>query len=72
MNRNFIYGCDRCKSTDEVKPPLGLLPRFIVAENRMTDIMEAMARYSERQKLIPLDWINEYNELAEYMKKSLK
>jgi hypothetical protein len=45
-------------------PPVGLMPRFIWEERRMTAISEAMARYIAAYKAIPQEWIDEYNELA--------
>ena len=48
------------------KPPLGLIPREIYAiqvnTERMAMIIEAMKRYSEADKPIPLEWIEELEE----------
>lgn len=45
------------------KEPLGLKPEFIhnmqCNTERMADIIEAMKRYSEAEKPIPLKWITE-------------
>lgn len=66
--------CNSCvySPVSECEPPQGLRPRFMVAQERMTEIMEAITRYTKRQWLIPIDWVNEYNELAENMKKALQ
>jgi len=46
-----------------VKPPLGLIPlkhfESITNKDRINDIIKAMTRYSEKDKVIPLDWISE-------------
>ena len=41
------------------KPPLGLRPKFIVAEGRTVEILEAMKRYAERGMEIPQEWRDE-------------
>lgn len=50
----------------EVKrPPLGLVPRDIwfynVLKERIKEIMEALNRYMEAKKKVPVEWIEEYN-----------
>lgn len=53
---------DVAKFIDEVgadRPPLGLRPKFIANQPRAIEIIDAMKRYVEHGKLIPLDWINE-------------
>lgn len=46
-----------------IKPPLGLIPRHIWEQERLTAIKEAVARYIEAGKPIPAQWIVEYYEL---------
>lgn len=43
-------------------PPLGLVPRFIRLEQRNTEIYEAMQRYAEAEKPVPLAWVLELGE----------
>ena len=50
------------------KPPLGLTPRFIWIEQRKQDIIDAVRRYTEANKEIPTEWINEYNEILKLEK----
>ena len=50
------------------KPPIGLTPRHIVQDNRMREILAAMERYALAEQMIPIEWINEYNELVEIKK----
>ena len=47
------------------KPPLGLKPRKFVDEDRLREVQGAMVRYYDANKPMPLEWITEYNELAE-------
>lgn len=48
-------------------PPVGLRPRFIVAELRAREIVAAMERYAEAKKPIPEEWREELNELNEWL-----
>lgn len=55
------------------KPPLGIPPRNIAEHGfnvfRMGEILGAMSRYSEAQKPIPIEWVNELSErIEDYMK----
>ena len=45
------------------KPPLGLVPKRIRQEHRFTEVCEAIERYYAASKKIPLEWVEEYNEL---------
>lgn len=45
------------------KPPIGLMPRPIHELKRITDIIEAMERYSEAQMPVPKEWIEELKDL---------
>lgn len=46
-----------------VKPPLGLRPRFIVLEERLSEINEAIDRYREAEIAIPSEWLDEKNAI---------
>lgn len=50
------------------KQPLGLRPRHIVELKRVEEIEAAMKRYLEYKKPIPIEWIEEYNELTARLK----
>lgn len=41
------------------KPPLGLKPRYICENERITEILEAMLRYAKSASPIPEVWIQE-------------
>lgn len=45
------------------KPPLGLRPKSIHLHLRKKDILMAMARYIQADKIIPQEWIDEFIEL---------
>ena len=49
--------------TNIVKPPLGLTPRWIHEMERFEEIISAMKRYSEAGIPIPIEWIEEVDEL---------
>ena len=46
------------------KPPLGLTPKYMWRLQRLQNIAEAIERYTDVNKEIPIEWIEEYNELA--------
>lgn len=46
------------------KPPLGLKPKKFFMDARRDDIMATVERYFERYKEIPIEWIEEYNEIV--------
>ncbi len=62
-----LYFADMRHYSNGVKPPIGLLPKFIHAEKRFIDIREAISRYTNEGLQIPSEWIYEYNELAKYI-----
>lgn len=45
------------------KPPLGLTPRAIHDFNRIREIVEAIERYADAEKPIPLEWVDELKDL---------
>ncbi len=51
-------------------PPIGLRPRYIVEKMRLNEICDAITRYCQSLHPIPIpiEWIVEYNELAESLK----
>ena len=48
-----------------MKPPLGIMSRYRWEEKRMYDLAEVIKRYMAHGKVIPQEWVNEYNEIAE-------
>lgn len=67
---NVYHLCAKCiedlknyiGTARHTKPPLGLVPRFIRDEARVAEILEAVARYNEVGKPVPVEWLNELNE----------
>lgn len=45
------------------KPPIGIEPRWVHSTDRLNDIIAAIYRYIDSGLEIPLDWIEEYNDL---------
>lgn len=56
---------DKFQEPFYIKPQIGVMPRFIWEEQRLTDIKEAIERRTSTFENIPVEWINEYNELIE-------
>lgn len=53
------------------KPPLGLIPKWIYDKNikieRYNDVCSAIARYYHARLKIKIEWIEEYNDLVDYL-----
>lgn len=52
-----------------VKPPIGLTPKRIWLSMRFNDIKSAIERFMADNHTIPIEWIEEYNELAELIER---
>lgn len=48
---------------DAVKIPVGLKPEYIHDKTRVSEILDAMERYSYQRFPIPIEWIEELKEL---------
>lgn len=48
-----------------IKPPLGVMPRFLHDELRMKDLTDAIRRYIEAGLAYPIEWEQELHELYE-------
>jgi hypothetical protein len=46
-----------------VNPPLGIIPKKIWKEQRLGGLRDAIDRYLEANQRVPVEWIEEYNEL---------
>ncbi len=53
---------------ENVKPPLGITPRFINDEKRHDEISLAITRYVSANKEFPAEWRDEYNEIFERLR----
>ena len=65
----------KTKTEDDLKPPLGVTPRKIHDEKvklaRFDDLCGAISRYYNDGLKIPIEWIEEYNELIEGVRNQL-
>lgn len=66
---NITYTIDNgeyCKKEIKIeRPPLGLTPRWVMVEQRYGAVCAAISRYYNAGKKIPIEWIEEYNELID-------
>lgn len=46
------------------KPPLGVTPKYVWDLMRLRDLQGAIARRYEAEMPIPIEWVEEYNELV--------
>ena len=51
------------QKTKLVKPPVGLRPKYICDMDRIKDIRCAINRYFIAELEIPVEWVEEYNNL---------
>ncbi len=67
---------DNFLKNNSTKPPLGLIPKMLhddlVKVERFNEVCGAIARYYDARLKIKIEWIEEYNELVDYMNKSEK
>lgn len=58
---------DRCVFSyiPAIKPPIGVMPRYMWDRKRQKDLADAMERYLEAGMKIPAEWIEEYNEISD-------
>ena len=50
------------------KPPLGLIPKYVREAERLKEVGSAIWRYLDACEVIPMKWIEEYNELVKKAK----
>lgn len=51
-----------------IMPPIGLKPKFINRLERLNEVRGAIVRYYDTELKIPVEWIEEYNELIDNTK----
>ena len=51
-----------------VKPPIGLRPKRVSDKERLNEVRGAIVRYYDAELKIPIEWIEEYNELIDSTK----
>lgn len=64
-NMRLARDGDKCGFlyTPVTKPALGVMTRELWNRQRQKDLEDAMARYLEAGMKIPVEWIEEYNEI---------
>lgn len=45
------------------KPPLGVMPEIFWNERRQQDLTDAIGRYAEVKKPVPVEWFDEHARL---------
>ena len=51
-----------------VMPPIGLKPKFVNILERLNEVRGAIVRHYDAELKIPVEWIEEYNELIDSTK----
>ena len=52
-----------------VKLPLGVIPKNMWKKQRLKELRDVVDRYLEANQRVPIEWIEEYNELLEDIRK---
>lgn len=71
QKRRYKAWVDQHKNEAEraaAKPPLGVAPRNIREWQRKLELIEAMYRYADKDKHIPMEWLEELAELNKKVK----
>jgi hypothetical protein len=56
------------KETKIKKPPIGLIPKWVSNKERLNEVRCAIVRYYDAELKIPIEWVEEYNELIDSTK----
>ncbi len=51
-----------------VMSPIGLRPKWVSDKERLNEVRSAIVRYYDAELKIPIEWIEEYNELIDSTK----
>lgn len=54
---------EKSQSNINKKPPLGIEPKWMWEERRLEDLKKTIERYYKNGLVIPIEWIEEYNDL---------
>ena len=54
-----------------VESPLGIIPKNIWKKQRLGELRGAVERYLEANQKVPIEWIEEYNELLDDIRKGV-
>ena len=54
-----------------VNPPLGIIPKNLWKKQRLRELRDVIDKYLEANQRVPIEWIEEYNELLEDIRKGV-
>lgn len=60
------------KSNAYKKPPSGIRPRWLIAEERLREINQAIVWYTNTNHSIPKEWLEERDSILNYFGKRAK
>lgn len=69
LNDFLIYKTKKINSENKQSPPVGLKPKFINRLERLNYVKGEMTRYFNSGLEVPIEWVEEYNELINEIKK---
>jgi len=50
--------------SNKIKPPLGIMPRYIHDGSRRIDLRKTIIRHLDAHREVPLEWVEEFNEIT--------
>jgi hypothetical protein len=53
----------------KTKQPIEIYPKHIWEALRLKDLKDAINRYTDANYIVPIEWVNEYNEFAKRITK---
>lgn len=54
---------------EEIKPPIGCKPRWLIVENRLRELSGAIERYKQADLVPNAEWYQEFFELHQWIVK---
>lgn len=68
-NLSKCEGCSYKYRIETVKkPPIGIEPKYVHDKKRLMELCCAITRYLQAGFAVPLEWVEEYNQLLEVRK----
>lgn len=64
MKSMYVKSDEEIASDRLRKPPMGVMNRYIIDHDRFLDLCGAISRRYDAGMQIPIDWVQEYNELV--------
>lgn len=60
---------EKIENHKTLRPPIGARPRWFVDKERFVEVKGVIERYLSENRPVLLEWIEEYNELCEKVRK---